>query len=408
MTLTIFRRQTTNPLCGAMRGFASLDTQMMPIDLNRVLEFCVAERFWVVETTTALARLESPTSDKSAVDRCGAEIIARLTEIGAEVEPIPNDGAGNHIRATIGDGSAQLLMLGHFDTVWPIGQIDRMPIVEENGRLSGPGVYDMKAGIAIAMLAIRALQSQDALPRKRIVVLLTSDEERGSLTSRALVEQEARRSDAVFVLEPSLPGGALKTGRKGAGEFRLDVRGVAAHAGIEPEKGASAIHELARQVVALEALRDSGISVNVGLVEGGSRPNVVAEQARCVIDVRVSTAAERARVEDALHGLTPSLRGTSIQVSGAFSRPPLERTEAGVRLYQIAREVASELGHELGEGSTGGGSDGNFTAALGVPTLDGLGAVGAGAHALHEHVEVGEMPWRSALVAGLVRRLDAP
>ena len=389
-----------------MRSFASLDADAMPLDLNRMLEFCVSERPWVVETTMALARLESPTSNKSAVDRCGAELTTRLTEIGAVVEPIQNDSAGNHLRATVGDGSAQLLILGHFDTVWPIGQIERMPIVEEHGRLSGPGVYDMKAGIAIAMLAIRALQSQDALPRKRIVVLLTSDEERGSRASQALIEHEARRSDAVLVLEPSLPDGALKTSRKGAGEFYLEVRGVAAHAGIEPEKGASAIHELARQVVALEALRDSGISVNVGLVEGGSRPNVVAEQARCVIDVRVSTAAERARVEEALRGLTPVLRGTSVQLNGAFSRPPLERTEAGVRLYQVAREVASELGHELGEGSTGGGSDGNFTAALGVPTLDGLGAVGAGAHALHEYVEVAELPWRAALVAGLVHRLD--
>ena len=379
----------------------------MPVDLNRVLEFCMAERPWVVETTTALARFESPTSDKLAVDRCGAELVTRLTDIGAEVVPTPNDGAGDHLRATFGGGPSQLLMLGHFDTVWPVGQIDRMPIVEENGRLSGPGVYDMKAGIAIAMLAIRALQSQEALPRQRIVVLLTSDEECGSRTSRALIEQEARRSNAVLVLEPSLLGGALKTGRKGSGEFRLDVRGVAAHAGIEPEKGASAIHELARQIVALEALRASGISVNVGLVEGGSRPNVVAEKARCVIDVRVSSAGERARVEDVLHNLTPALPGTSVQVSGAFSRPPLERTEAGVRLYQIAREVASELGYELGEGSTGGGSDGNFTAALGVPTLDGLGAVGAGAHALYEYVEVGELPWRAALVAGLVHRLDS-
>ena len=379
----------------------------MPVDLNRVLEFCMAERPWVVETTTALARFESPTSDKLAVDRCGAELVTRLTDIGAEVVPTPNDGAGDHLRATFGGGPSQLLMLGHFDTVWPVGQIDRMPIVEENGRLSGPGVYDMKAGIAIAMLAIRALQSQEALPRQRIVVLLTSDEECGSRTSRALIEQEARRSNAVLVLEPSLLGGALKTGRKGSGEFRLDVRGVAAHAGIEPEKGASAIHELARQIVALEALRASGISVNVGLVEGGSRPNVVAEKARCVIDVRVSSAGERARVEDVLHNLTPALPGTFVQVSGAFSRPPLERTEAGVRLYQIAREVASELGYELGEGSTGGGSDGNFTAALGVPTLDGLGAVGAGAHALYEYVEVGELPWRAALVAGLVHRLDS-
>ena len=389
-----------------MGHFASLDTETVSVDLTRVLEFCTAEQFWLVETTTALARLESPTSDKLAVDRCGTELIKRLTEIGAEVETIRHGVAGNHIRATVGHGSAQVLLLGHFDTVWPTGQLGRMPIGEENGRLSGPGVYDMKAGIAIGMLAIRALQTQDALPLQRLVVLLTSDEECGSRTSRALVEQEARRSDAVLVLEPSLPGGALKTARKGAGEFHMNVQGVAAHAGIEPEKGASAIHELARQIVAIEALRDSGVSVNVGLVDGGSRPNVVAEQARCVIDVRVTTEAERVRVEDALQGLTPALDGTSVQVSGGFSRPPLERTAAVVRLYKIAREVAAELGHELGEGSTGGGSDGNLTAALGVPTIDGLGAVGAGAHALHEHVEVGALPWRAALVAGLIHRLD--
>ena len=379
----------------------------MAIDLRRTLEFCIAEQPWLLEATTALARLESPTSEKSAVDRCGEELLKRLTDIGAEVERIPQKVAGDHIWATVGDGSDQLLMLGHFDTVWPVGQIDRMPIVEEKGRLCGPGVYDMKAGIAIAMLAIRALQAQDALPRQRIGVLLTSDEERGSLTSRALVEQEARRSDAVLVLEPSLPGGAVKTARKGAGEFHLDVRGVAAHAGIEPDKGASAIHELARQVLALEQLRDSGVSVNVGLVEGGSRPNVVAEQARCIVDVRVSTAKERTHVEDHLHSLTPELEGTSVRVSGGFSRPPLERTNAVARLYKIARQVASEIGHDLGEGGTGGGSDGNLTAALGVPTLDGLGAVGAGAHALHEHVEVAELPWRAALVAGLIHRLDS-
>ena len=380
----------------------------MPIDLKRILEFCVAKQSWLVETTSALARLESPTSDKTAVDCCGAELIARLTSIGFDVEPIQQPVAGDHIRATVGGGPSQLLMLGHFDTVWPVGQIETMPIVTESGRLCGPGVYDMKAGIAIAMLAIRALQAQDALPRRKITLLMTSDEECGSQTSRALVEAEARRSDAVLVLEPSLPSGALKTARKGVGEFHLEVGGVAAHAGIEPDKGASAIHELARQVVALESIRDSGISVNVGLVEGGSRPNVVAERARGVIDIRVSTAAERRRVEQAIKNMTAGLPGTTVQVSGGFSRPPLERSDAVVRLYRMAREIASELGYELGEGSTGGGSDGNLTAALGVPTLDGLGAIGAGAHALHEYVEVAELPWRAALVAGLLDRLGAP
>lgn len=380
----------------------------MSLNLKRILEFCVAERSWLVDTTSALAGLESPTPDKTAVDRCGAELITRLTAIGVDVEPIRQRVAGDHIRATIGAGPSQLLMLGHFDTVWPVGQVEKMPIVTESGRLRGPGVYDMKAGIAIAMLAIRALKSQDSLPKRRITILLTSDEEVGSGTSRALVEEEARRSEAVLVLEPSLPGGAVKTSRKGAGEFFLEVSGVAAHAGIEPDKGASAIHELARQMVALESIRDSGISVNVGLVEGGSRPNVVAEQARCVIDIRVSTADERRRVEQAMSGLTAGLPGTTVQVSGGFSRPPLERTDGVIRLFGIARQIASELGHELGEGSTGGGSDGNLTAALGVPTLDGLGAIGAGAHALHEYVEVAELPWRAALVAGLLHRLDAP
>ena len=380
------------------------------MDLKRLLQFCETERGWLVETTSALARLESPTSDKARVDQCGAEVAKRLRGIGARVDTIAQGGTGDHIRATIGSGPSQLLLLGHFDTVWPVGQIERMPVIEDdNGRLSGPGVYDMKAGIAIGMLAVRALAAQDALPRRRLVLLLTSDEERGSVSSRALVEDEARHSEAVCVLEPSLPGGALKTARKGAGEFHLCVDGVPAHAGVEPDKGASAIHELARQIVALEALRDHqrGILVNVGQIEGGSRPNVVAEEARCVIDVRVATAADRRHVETTLGALKPVFPGTSLRLSGGFSRPPLERTDGVVRFFKIAKEIASRLGRDLQEGSTGGGSDGNLTAALGVPTLDGLGAVGGGAHALDEYVEVGQLPWRAALVAGLIDWLDA-
>ena len=319
---------------------------------------------------------------------------------------LPQADVGDHVRATFGDGPRQLLLLGHFDTVWPVGQIERMPVHETGGRLTGPGVFDMKGGLALAMLAVRALQADGPLAA-RVVMLFTSDEERGSRTSRSVVEDEARRSDAVLVLEPSLPGGAVKTSRKGAGEFTIEIHGVSAHAGIEPEKGASAIDELAHQVLALGALRDvdRGISVNVGQIDGGSRPNVVAEVARAVVDVRVSTAVDRERVESALRSLRPRLDRTTVKVSGGFSRPPLERTDPVVRLYEIARDVAAGLGHELAEGGTGGGSDGNLTAALGVPTLDGLGAVGAGAHALHEHVLVEEMPWRAALLAGLLARL---
>ena len=378
------------------------------METTEILNFCEARRDWLVETITALARLESPTLDTVAVDRCGTELGRRLVAIGATVETLPSEGAGHHLRATFGDGPSQLLLLGHFDTVWPVGQLERMPIRREADRLYGPGVFDMKAGIAIGMLAIRALDELRLRPRRRIVMLFTADEELGSGTSRALVETEARRSEAVCVLEPSLPGGAVKTRRKGIGEFELHVSGISAHAGVDPGKGASAISELATQILRLETLRDvdHGILVNVGIVEGGARPNVVAEQARAVIDVRVDTAADARRIRDAIYALQPKSPGTSLRMSGDFSRPPLERSEAVVRLYEMARGVAEELGHALEEGSTGGGSDGNLTAALGIPTLDGLGAVGDGAHALHEHIDVDHLPWRAALVAGVIRRLE--
>jgi glutamate carboxypeptidase len=240
-------------------------------------------------------------------------------------------------------------------------------------------------------------------------MLWTTDEEVGSATSRAAIEDEARRSDAVLVLEPSLPGGAVKTARKGCGEYELRVRGVAAHAGIDPSKGASAIHELARQIVLVQKLQDldRGVSVNVGTISGGTRTNVVAEEARAVVDVRAPTQADAARVDAAFRALKAVDSRTAVSVTGGMDRPPLERTAQVARLYEQAFEVARELGQALGEGSTGGGSDGNFTAALGVATLDGLGAVGDGAHALHEHVDIESLPDRAALVAGLIARIDA-
>jgi glutamate carboxypeptidase len=377
---------------------------MTDSDLAALAAWCESQKSWLLDTAEGFARIESPSNDKTAVDRCGRELAARLEEIGGRVGRLPREQTGDHLRAEFGRGDRQVLLLGHFDTVWPVGQLARMPIRREDGRLYGPGIFDMKAGIALGMLAVRALHEAGADPRRRIVMLWTTDEEVGSRTSRVVIEEEARRSDAVFVLEPSLPGGAVKTSRKGCGEFEIVVHGVAAHAGIDPTKGASAIHELARQIAAVERLQDlsNGVSVNIGQISGGTRPNVVAEEARAVVDVRAPTMDAARRIEAAFAALTPSDLRISLAVAGGFERPPLERSPGVIRLYERAGDIAARLGRTLEEGGTGGGSDGNFTAALGVPTLDGLGALGDGAHAIHEHVIIDELPWRAALLAGLI------
>lgn len=361
----------------------------------------------MVDAIEELVACESPTTDKTAVDACGRQLARRLSSLGGRVERFPRANAGDHLLAEFGYGTRQVLLLGHLDTVWPLGELARRPLRRKGNLLYGPGVFDMKAGLALAMQAVRALAASCAGLPGRVTLLLTSDEETGSATSRTLIENEARRSAAVLVLEPPLPGGALKTMRKGCGEFVLRISGRPAHAGIEPEHGASAIHELARQILAIEALAEParGLTLNVGVVRGGTRTNVVAAEAEAVIDVRVSSMADATRINESLHALTPQLRGTTIEVSGGIDRPPFERTPAVTSLFRQARGVAQDLGRELGEGATGGGSDGNLTAAIGVPTLDGLGAIGGGAHALDEHVDVSELPWRAALLAGLIRRL---
>ncbi|HXG56759.1 MAG TPA: M20 family metallopeptidase [Vicinamibacterales bacterium] len=374
----------------------------------KLLTFCAAQQGALRRDIEALVRLESPSTDKAAVDRCGAALGRLLEEAGGSVTRLPQADRGDHIRAEFAGGPRRILLLGHFDTVWDVGQIERMPFVEEDGRLYGPGIFDMKSSIAISILAVRALsQLGGGIPR--VVMLWTTDEEVGSETSRDAIEAAARASDAVLVLEPSLPGGAAKTRRKGCGEFTMRVHGVSAHAGIDPRKGASAIHELAHQIVALEALRDPerGVSVNVGIIEGGTRGNVVAEDARAVIDVRVPTMEEARRIEGAVRALRAGNPAVRIEIDGGISRPPLERTAGVARLYDVANQVAASLGRDLGEGGTGGGSDGNFTAALGVPTLDGLGPQGDGAHALHEHVIVSDLTWRAAFLATLIHRLNA-
>jgi glutamate carboxypeptidase len=380
---------------------------MSSVDQRSLLAYCDREGEWLRETIERLVRLESPTTDKAAVDRCGAAVEELLVSMGGDVRRLRQDARGDHLRAEWSGGERQVLLLGHFDTVWQVGQLERMPLRRENGRLYGPGVFDMKAGIGAAMLAVRALRALAIVPLPRIVMLWTADEEIGSPTSRGAIEEEARRSAAVLVLEPSLPGGGAKTSRKGVGEFQLAVHGVSAHAGVDPGKGASAIHEIARQILAVEALQDlpRGISVNVGVVEGGSRPNVVADHALARIDVRVPTLADAARLDAALRGLRPQNPGTRLELTGGVERPPFERSPGVVRLYLQAKEAAAALGRELAEGSTGGGSDGNFTGALGVPTLDGLGPMGDGAHALHEHVIEADVAWRAALLAALLTRL---
>jgi glutamate carboxypeptidase len=296
-----------------------------PVSPDRLLAWCRAEEPWLLDTLESLVRLESPSTSKPAVDRCGAEIVRCLEGLGARVERLPQRERGDHVRAAFpgSDGAPPVLLLGHFDTVWDVGTIDRMPFRAEDGRLHGPGIFDMKAGIAVAMLAMRALDALRPDPRPPVTMLWTTDEEIGSGTSRAVIEEEAGRSAAVLVLEPSLPGGAAKTGRKGCGDFELTVRGISAHAGIDPGTGASAVHELAHQVVALEALQnlERGISVNIGVVRGGSRTNVIADEAHASIDVRARTMADAAEVEQAIRGLTPRLRGTTLEITGGFGRP---------------------------------------------------------------------------------------
>jgi glutamate carboxypeptidase len=375
--------------------------------VRQLADYCQHQQSWLLETIETLVRLESPTDDKAAVDRCGAELARRLSDLGGQVKSLQASTAGNHLRAEFGRGDHQVLLLGHFDTVWPVGQLAEMPLIRNGDRLSGPGVLDMKAGIALGMLATRALIAVAPPDHTRVVMLWTADEETGSRTSRALLETEARSSEAVLVLEPSLPGGVLKTSRKGCGQYEIVLHGEAAHAGVDPGKGVSAIRELARQILSVEALQDltRGISVNVGIISGGTRPNVVPSEARAIVDVRAPSQDDAARVDSALRALAPHIAGARVAVSGGFERPPMERTEGVARLYALAQDVGRALGQPIQEGATGGGSDGNFCAALGVPTLDGLGAQGDGAHALSEHVVISALTARAALLAGLLSRL---
>lgn len=375
---------------------------------QRLLTFLRDHQTDMTALLTRLVEMESPSDHKPSLDRLGDALAVELRGLGAAVDVIGQETAGNQVRARWGAESGGLLLLCHMDTVWDLGTLTRRPVRVEDGRLYGPGTFDMKGGIVNAIWTIRALRKLGLMPDRRITLLITSDEETGSDASRGVIEAEAVTHEAVLVLEPAHPPRAsLKTWRKGVGDYHVTVTGRAAHAGAAHEEGVNAIEELAHQVLAIQALTDyaAGTTVNVGVISGGTRSNVVPEQAWAHVDVRVMNAAEEARIDAALRALQPKLAGTTIAVTGGINRPPMVRTPATVALFQKAAAIAAELGFSVDETGTGGGSDGNFTSALGVPTLDGLGVAGDGGHALHEHVILSSLPERAALLAGMLREI---
>lgn len=362
----------------------------------------------IVQTIRQLVEVESPSDDKEAVDRLGGLLAGRFEGIGGHAKFHRTSGFGDHLQVDFaGKGSGKpVMLLGHLDTVYSLGTLANMPFRIANGRLWGPGSFDMKSGIAFMLHALEALRkwNGDELPRP-VTVLLVSDEEVGSDTSRHITENLARKSAAVLVLEPSYgPKGAVKTARKGVGEYLLKVTGKAAHSGLDFEKGESAIVELARQVLQIAKLTDlkRGITLNAGTIHGGTRSNVIPAEASAVLDVRIARMKDAAVIDRQLRSLKPFNRKCKLAITGGVNRPPMERTPAVLGLYQKASEIAKQLGWKLEEAAVGGGSDGNFTAGLGIPTLDGLGGVGDGAHATHESILISELPRRTALLATLI------
>jgi len=382
--------------------------------LTAMRDFVARRQGELVDLICRLVEIESPSGDvrgsRAAVDLL--EDVARTIPSVSSIERVASPDYGEHLRIRAfcddarGDGAT--LILGHTDTVHPRGTLDAQHgLRTEEGRLYGPGVFDMKASCVIAVEVLRCLSALALAPRGPVTLLLTCDEETGSATGRPLVEREARRAAQVLVLEPPAPGGCVKTARKGVGSWTVTAQGIASHAGLNPEAGASAILELARQTERLHSLNDPtrGTSFNVGVVRGGTRGNVVAAQAEMEVDVRFGAMEEARRVEDLMTALQPFDGRVRLVIKGGINRAPLERTAAVMKLFHHARGIASRLGFELGERSVGGASDGNFAAALNVPVLDGLGVDGDGAHAAHEHILVQDIAPRTALLAGLVATL---
>jgi glutamate carboxypeptidase len=352
--------------------------------------------------------MDSPSYDKPLVDRLVRFLAGRFEQIGGRVTITPVAGFGDHLVIHFpGSSDRTIMLLGHTDTVFAAGEATRRPFKIEGDVATGPGVFDMKAGIAMMWMALSTLLDTRGGLTNPVTVLLTSDEEIGGATSQKLIEAEARKARAVLVLEPSLPGGSLKTARKGVGRFTVKAIGKAAHSGINPGAGVNSIEEIAHQILRLHSMNDTdrGTSVTVGVIKGGTRSNVVPAETGIEVDTRTSTPEEVERITTAIRGLSPVLDGSRLEVRGGINRPPMERTRKTARMFEIAREIAASLGQSLEEGSTGGASDGNFTAALGIPTLDGLGPIGLGPHQPDEHILLSSLAWRTTLVAGLTERL---
>jgi glutamate carboxypeptidase len=380
----------------------------------RLLDFLRGRQDEMTRLLKALVAIESPSHDLASQNPVQDLLCEALNERGFQIRRISGSKSGGQLLATPKNrtpGQPIQLLVGHCDTVWPIGTLKDMPIHLTDGKLHGPGVYDMKAGLVQAIFALEALQAVGETPTVTPVMYINSDEEVGSAESIPNINRLARISDRVFVMEPALgPTGKLKTARKGVGRFVVKVIGKASHAGLAPDEGISAILELSHVVQSLFALNDAekGISVNVGTIDGGLRPNVVAPEASAEADVRVATHDDAREIEQAIYGLQSAVPGTRLEVSGRVGRPPMEKTPGNQQLWRLAREFAGEMKMPIDEGTAGGGSDGNFT-SLHTPTLDGLGAVGDGAHAQNEFVFVDQMPERSALLARmlLLPKLDA-
>ncbi|MGZ4731427.1 MAG: M20 family metallopeptidase [Terriglobales bacterium] len=372
--------------------------------------FFTERRDAITETIRQLVEIESPSDNKTAVDQLGALLAGRFEKIGGHAKFHRVQDFGDHLQVDFAGARSgkPVLLLGHIDTVYPMGTLSATPCRMADGRLWGPGALDMKSGIALILHALEGLRAWhgDTVPRS-VTVLLVSDEEVGSGSSRRITESLARKSEAVLVLEPAYGmKGALKTARKGVGEYTIRVTGKAAHSGLDFDKGESAIVELAKQLTATSRLVDlkRGLTLNVGMVSGGTRTNVIPAKATASLDVRVTRTKDAAVIDRQLRALKPFNRKCKLEITGGVNRPPMERSAGVAALYKKASEIAQHLGWKLDEASVGGGSDGNFTAALGIPTLDGLGGVGEGAHAPHESILISELPRRATLLAQLIER----
>ena len=383
---------------------------------DQFIPFFKQQESQILDTIAEHVKEETPTDEKQRLDAFCARLADRFSAAGLESEILPMARRGNHLRARFRSAvhvahpeSPPALVLCHYDTVWPVGSLESHPFrVDDQGWAYGPGIFDMQSSLALAEYALRGVQSMKLRLPRPVTVLATSDEEVGSQTSRRLIEMEARQAAYVLVLEPPLPGGVLKTTRKGGAHYSLSITGRAAHAGVEPEKGVSAVEELAHQVLSLHRLTDveAGTTVNVGVVAAGTRPNVVAAHAEALVDVRAWNRAEMERVNREVLRLKPKVDGIQLEVTGGVNRPPLEKSVTEP-LFGQAQDIGRKLGIDLQEGGTGGGSDGNLTGALGVPTLDGLGIPGDGAHADHEHIEVDKIGERAGLLTALLMELSA-